>query len=193
MQSGVSLADIQNVQWCRINTKFAESVLEGLRKSGVVYSAKYDDEALSLAYSSADSDIVQEILGKINSDQSEVIERIRSHGNIQDEYSVLIPEIADILGVSAATVESRPAEMTNILLQTYVNCWYCDNQTIREELHRITSLSAEDKLEDVKVISNERERSLFSRNKLQLEAMRINQEKNNTQQNDVDVNNERKF
>ena len=37
---------------------------------------------------------------------------------------LLLPEIADVLGVTASQLESKPIDVQLILAQTYVNCWH---------------------------------------------------------------------
>lgn len=56
---------------------------------------------------------------------------------------LLLPEIAEILGVTVAQLESKPTDIQIMLAQTYVNCWHSDNESIKTALER--DLYIEDK------------------------------------------------
>ena len=47
---------------------------------------------------------------------------------------LLLPEIADVLGVTVSQLESKPIDVQLILAQTYVNCWHSDNCSIKKAL-----------------------------------------------------------
>lgn len=48
----------------------------------------------------------------------------------------LLPEIAEILGVTVAQLESKPTDIQIMLAQTYVNCWHSDAENVKEILER---------------------------------------------------------
>ena len=49
---------------------------------------------------------------------------------------LLLPEIAEILGVTVAQLESKPTDIQIMLAQTYVNCWHSDTENVEEILER---------------------------------------------------------
>lgn len=49
---------------------------------------------------------------------------------------LLLPEIADVLGVTVAQLESKPTDIQIMLAQTYVNCWHSDAENVKEILER---------------------------------------------------------
>lgn len=49
---------------------------------------------------------------------------------------LLLPEIADVLGVTVSQLESKPIDVQLILAQTYVNCWHSDNYSIKKTLEQ---------------------------------------------------------
>lgn len=49
---------------------------------------------------------------------------------------LLLPEIADVLGVTVSQLESKPIDVQLILAQTYVNCWHSDNYSIKKALEQ---------------------------------------------------------
>lgn len=49
---------------------------------------------------------------------------------------LLLPEIADVLGVTVAQLESKPTNIQIMLAQTYVNCWHSDAENVKEILEQ---------------------------------------------------------
>ncbi len=49
---------------------------------------------------------------------------------------LLLPEIADVLEVTVAQLESKPTDIQIMLAQTYVNCWHSDAENVKEILER---------------------------------------------------------
>lgn len=49
---------------------------------------------------------------------------------------LLLPEIADVLGVTVSQLESKPIDIQLILAQTYVNCWHSDQGNIKQALEQ---------------------------------------------------------
>lgn len=154
-KSGCEVKEIPNMQFYTTDTTHAVSIINGLVQSNIRYSAKYDEEKLTLVYSLNDESKIKEIIAKAKTDTADLIERIRSgNGDIHSYQTVavlhsLLPEIADIMCLSTSELESRPAELRLFLAQSYVNYWFCDRATIQEELNRITELgfSAQNELE----------------------------------------------
>lgn len=49
---------------------------------------------------------------------------------------LLLPEIADVLEVTVAQLESKPTDIQIMLAQTYVHCWHSDTENVKEILER---------------------------------------------------------
>lgn len=140
IKSGCDIKEIPNMKFYSVDTSRAESIIDGFVGSGIKYSAKYNDEKLTFSYSKNDEKKVQEILKKAKTDTADFIERIRKEDGNMEEYISLLPEIADVMGVSAQSLENRPAELRLFLARAYVDYWFCDKTTIQEELNRVTEL-----------------------------------------------------
>lgn len=61
---------------------------------------------------------------------------------------LLLPEIAEILGVTVAQLESKPTGIQIMLAQTYVNCWHSDTENVKEILERDILLKNEPKKDE---------------------------------------------
>lgn len=61
---------------------------------------------------------------------------------------LLLPEIAEILGVTVAQLESKPTDIQIMLAQTYVNCWHSDTENVKEILERDILLKNEPKKDE---------------------------------------------
>lgn len=61
---------------------------------------------------------------------------------------LLLPEIAEILGVTVAQLESKPTDIQIMLAQTYVNCWRSDSENVKEILERDILLKNEPKKDE---------------------------------------------
>lgn len=140
-KSGVDLSEIYNARYINKPTKFAESVISGFIGSKIKYSATYSGDHLMLAYSADDEKKAQDIWRKAESDSAEYIERLRTESGSTDEFLALIPEVAEILGISVSSLKNRPLEIQLNLAQTYVNLWFSDDITIRNGLQQIEQLS----------------------------------------------------
>ncbi len=141
--SGCDIKEIPDMRFQTLNTKHAASLINGLIQSSIKYSAKYNDEKLTLAYSSADETKVQDILKKGNSDTADFIERTRSNTYGDEDITAmnsLLPEIADIMSLSTSALQSRPAELRMLLTHTYIDYWFCDRATIQTELSKVSEL-----------------------------------------------------
>jgi hypothetical protein len=53
----------------------------------------------------------------------------------------LLPEIADLLNVSVSLLESKPKDIQTLLVQTYVNYWHSDSETIKKALNHEIRIS----------------------------------------------------
>lgn len=60
---------------------------------------------------------------------------------------LLLPEIAEILGVTVAQLESKPTDIQIILAQTYVNCWHSGSENVKKILEQDILLKNEPKEE----------------------------------------------
>lgn len=58
---------------------------------------------------------------------------------------LLLPEIAEILGVTVAQLENKPTDIQIMLAQTYVNFWHSDAENVKEILERDILLKNESK------------------------------------------------
>lgn len=121
------------------------------------YSAKYDDKKILLAFSSADSEKVNEIVIKSSGEKADFMERLRSENGSAEIYASLLPEIADVMSLSTTSLKNRPAEIQLYLEQAYVDYWFCDKATIQERLSQITELGYYAKNE-VEAVHHEREK-----------------------------------
>ena len=61
---------------------------------------------------------------------------------------LLLPEIADVLEVTVAQLESKPTDIQNMLAQTYVNCWHSDTENVKEILEQDILLKNEPKKDE---------------------------------------------
>ena len=76
----------------------------------------------------------------------------------------LLPEIAELLGVSISSLEDKPKDIQILLAQTYVNNWRSDDITIRIALNNVIRIT------DVKT-EKEPEKTKFQR-RLEMERFR---------------------
>ena len=140
LTSGCEVKMIPNMKFNTIETPHAVDIINGLIQSGIQYSAKYNDEKLTLVYSFDEQKKIDEILNRMSSDNADYVERLRRNGGSNDEYMVLIPEVAEIMGLSASSLENRPSDLRLYLAQVYVNNWFCDKTTIQKELSKVSDL-----------------------------------------------------
>lgn len=138
--SGCDKNDISSAKYKSIATSHAAEVINALIAANVQYAAKYDDKKLVLTYSSDDTDVVSELLDKLTSDNADYIERLRSEGGSQEEYAALLSEVAEIMGISASSLQNRPLELRLYLVQAYIDNWFSNRTTIQKELERVTEL-----------------------------------------------------
>lgn len=141
--SGCDIKEIPDMRFQTLNTKHAASLINGLIQSSIKYSAKYNDEKLTVAYSLVDEAKVQDILKKGNSDTADLIERTRSSTYDSEKMTTmnsLLPEIADIMSLSTSTLQNRPIELRLLLTHTYIDYWFCDRATIQAELSKVSEL-----------------------------------------------------
>lgn len=138
--SGCDKNDIISAKYRSVETSHAAEVVNALNVAEIKYSAKYDDKKLVIVYSSEDTAVVTEILNKATNDEANLIERLRVDNNNYTEYSALLPEVAELMGVSTSSLQNRPFELRLYLTQAYVDNWFCDKLTIQRELERVTEL-----------------------------------------------------
>ncbi len=151
IKRGCEVKEIPNMQFKTVETSHAESIIKGLIQSNIRYSAKYDEEKITLVYSLDDEKRVKEILEKAKKDTADFIERLLSEYDMgsEESYASLLPEIADIMSISTSALKNRPPDVQLRLEVTYVNFWFSDRATIQEVLSAITDLgySAQNELE----------------------------------------------
>lgn len=141
-KSGCEVKEIPNMQFQTVETSHAESIIKGLRQSNIRYSAKYNEEKLTLVYSLDDEKRVKEILDKANTDTADFIVRLLSEYDwgSEEDYASLLPEIADIMSVSTSALKNRPSDVQLRLELAYANLWFSDRATIQKVLSAITEL-----------------------------------------------------
>lgn len=142
IKRGCEVKEIPNMQFKTVETSHAESIVKGLNQSKIQYSAKYDDEKLTLVYSLDNEKKVQEILKKAKTNTADFIERLHyeyDRGSL-DDYDSLLPEIADIMSISISSLKNRPPDVQLRLEMAYVNFWFSDKTTIQEVLSTISDL-----------------------------------------------------
>ena len=137
--AGSKITDIKDREFKQFTTTNAEKIILGLDMSEIPFFAKYNDMSLSLAYDGKRKDGVDEIIKKAESGEFPILEREISE-NRAAAYERLLPEIADILNVSVAQLKLSKA-LSNRLVETYIENWFADRQTIQSKLGQFTDLS----------------------------------------------------
>ena len=94
--------------------------------------------------------------------ESEEMVMFRSNPDSIVYARALLPEIAELLGVSVSSLEDKPKDIQILLAQTYVNNWRSDDITIRIALNNVLRIT------DVK---KEPEKTKFQR-RLEMERFR---------------------
>lgn len=94
--------------------------------------------------------------------ESEEMVMFRSNPDSIVYARALLPEIAELLGVSVSSLEDKPKDIQILLAQTYVNNWRSDDITIRIALNNVIRIT------DVK---KEPEKTKFQR-RLEMERFR---------------------
>lgn len=155
--AGIKITDIPNREFIQLTTKNAEKIILGLDMSGISFFAKYNDTSISLAYDGSRKDSVDEIIGKAESGDYEIIEREYFHDKPKC-YERLLPEIADMLNMSIAQLRVSKA-LSDRLVGTYINNWYADRYTIQSKLGQFVDLSYTSVIERE---SDERQREFFA-------------------------------
>lgn len=138
--SGCNISDICDAKYKTINTSHSDEIIKAFTKANIIYHAKYDETKLIISYSSRDESRVNEILAKSDNDEANLIERLKIEGVGPNNYLDLLPEISEIMDVSASSLENRPMEIKLYLAQAYIDNWFSDKVTIQKELNRVTEL-----------------------------------------------------
>ena len=60
----------------------------------------------------------------------------RSEPDNRHYAKLLLPEIAEVLGVTVAQLERKPIDIQIMLAQKYVDCWHSGQADIKEVLER---------------------------------------------------------
>ncbi len=94
--------------------------------------------------------------------ESEEMVMFRSNPESIVYARALLPEIAELLGVSVSSLEDKPKDIQILLAQTYINNWRSDDITIRIALNNVIRIT------DVK---KEPEKTKFQR-RLEMERFR---------------------
>lgn len=75
--------------------------------------------------------------------ESEEIVMFRSNPESIVYARALLPEIAELLGVSVSSLEDKPKDIQILLAQTYVNNWRSDAITMRIALNNVIRITDE--------------------------------------------------
>jgi hypothetical protein len=146
--AGINIARLQDKQYVSVETERAEIILKALEQSEIPYFAKYDDTKIILAFDNAYQNRIDEILMKADCTDEEEIVMFKSNPDSMVYTRELLPEIADLLNVSVSMLESKPKDIQTLLVQTYVNYWHSDSETIKKALNHEIRIS--DMLEQTK-------------------------------------------
>lgn len=73
--------------------------------------------------------------------ESEEMVMFRSNPESIVYARALLPEIAELLGVSVSSLENKPKDIQILLAQTYVNNWRSDDITIRIALNNVIRIT----------------------------------------------------
>ena len=73
--------------------------------------------------------------------ESEEMVMFRSNPDSIVYARALLPEIAELLGVSVSSLENKPKDIQILLAQTYVNNWRSDDITIRIALNNVIRIT----------------------------------------------------
>lgn len=158
---GTMPQSIEEKQFRNLETENAEQITKGLLQAGIPFLAKYDEERMLLAYSKKDENKVGEILAKGVYGYDEALLLFQSEPNNRYYAQLLLPEIADVLGVSISQLESKPVDIQILLARTYVSYWHSDNASIRKVLQQdiFVNHKEEKETEREKHINHEMERT----------------------------------
>ena len=139
--AGVLASTIENRQTLRFDTKRAQDIVVALNKSGIPFSARYDDKEIRLVYDGGYADKVAEIIEKAMSGRYELLLRELGRQRSKDSYLKLLSEVAAILHTTVGTLKQRPEDIQVLMCKAYVDFWLCDTYTVQRELDRYMTVN----------------------------------------------------
>lgn len=131
-QTGVNLNEIPDKNYRTVSTSNAENIVKGLNISGIIFSGKYDDTKIVLAFSKSDSERVDEIIERCERSKPEI-----------NDYAEIFPEIAICLNTSVSAIESRPNDIKMMLSQIYIDNFYGDQISIKKALAEVIDVNVQ--------------------------------------------------
>lgn len=138
---GTDIHSIANKEFMRFETANASKICIALDKSGIPFSAQYDDGEMVLTFDGSYKEQVGEIITKANSgDYEAMLRELQTYG-VPDGYYRLLGEVAELLNTSVSALQNRPQDIQLMLCKTYADFWLCDNSTIQRELDRIITVN----------------------------------------------------
>ena len=134
--AGEPVNNIKNQMTIRFDTKKAQDIVVALNKSGVPFSARYDDREIRLVYDGSFEIYVSEIIKKAMSGRYELLLRELGRQRSNESYLKLLSEVAEILHTTVGTLKQRPKDIQILMCKAYTDHWLCDTYTIQRELDR---------------------------------------------------------
>lgn len=178
-QTGVNLNEIPDKNYRTVSTSNAENIVKGLNISGIIFSGKYDDTKIVLAFSKSDSERVDEIIERCERSKPEI-----------NDYAEIFPEIAICLNTSVSAIESRPNDIKMMLSQIYIDNFYGDQISIKKALAKVIEVNSQTAEEIQKADENkgqknnspEKQQSINEGDKMLFHSAEAEQEKQKQQQ-----------
>ena len=139
---GVDLNSIDNQQMFHLETSKSANIAIALEQSGVPFSAKYSDSEIIIFYDGSYREEFEEIISKALSDRHDALMIELKECRETDDYSALLPEIAEVLHTTVGTLQAKPLDIQEHLCKAYVDFWQSDSKTLRRELDRIVTVNS---------------------------------------------------
>lgn len=139
---GTDIDSIENKEIIKLETKKAANIAIALEQSGIPFSAKYGDNEIIIFYDGSYHQEFEEVIGKAGSEDYEALLRELKRCNAENDYSSLLPEVAEVLQTTVGTLKRRPVDIQEHLCKAYVDYWQADSYTLRRELDRIITMTS---------------------------------------------------
>ena len=144
-KAGCDYSEIPDRKFKTIATQNADRIISGLEKSNIIFSAKYDEDKITLTYSQSDEKKINQIIRKKDSDIDSFLEL--NENQREKSLERFLPEISVLLNTSVSSLESRPKDLQLMLIQIYINNYYADDIAIKKALQSALDLNAVTKTE----------------------------------------------
>jgi hypothetical protein len=139
---GVDLNSIENQQVFHLETSKSANIAIALEQSGVPFSAKYSDSEIIIFYDGSYREEFEEVISKALSDRHDALVIELKECLKTDDYSALLPEIAEALHTTVGTLQAKPLDIQEHLCKAYVDFWQSDSKTLHRELDRIVMVNS---------------------------------------------------